>query len=182
MHKEDLYNTGMCRVKVKIFLLVTKRKIKNHRIKRELKRHKEKTMCLHKEEAKVEKENMLECEISKIEESFKNGGFNRQCLLDLIKKATSPFKHTKKNYTKYKQGNKTTCASTMSMATADTVLTNKRKADKLSQLQAKQRKIANKNVSQTPNTTRGQDGISTIFCLEQYDNMQEKTQRNMKRK
>ena len=109
---------------------------------------------------------MLDKEMNVIEECVNNGMFGRNLLQDLIRKATTPFMHTKEGYTTITKDDEATYASVLSMCAVDRVLSAKRQSDELSRLEAKRKQNAGKKLKRTPNTTRGGDGVSTAFRLQ----------------
>ena len=120
---------------------------------------------------------MLNDEMDMIEKCVANGTFNRKLLQDLIQKATAPFKHEHQDgYVTITKGNDdATCASVLAMCALDGIISAKRKADELSRIEANRKQNSNKKIKRTPNTTRGDDGVSTAFRLEQFDSEKEKT-------
>ena len=97
-------------------------------------------------------------------------------MVNLIQRATTAFKHGQGNYVTVTNGsNETTCASVIAMSTLDGTISAKRKSDKMSRLEAMRKANTGKKIKRMPNTTRGDDGISTVFCLKQFDESPEKT-------
>ena len=112
---------------------------------------------------------MLEDEIDLIAVQVEEGFFSKDLLRKLIKKATSPFTLKKDGYTTVVSSDGATCASVAALMAVDNVLNDKRKADEISMIEAKRRKLNGKK-TRTPNTTRGYDGFTVATNLEIHDN------------
>ena len=121
------------------------REMLNRRVKRESKRREEEIALTHKQEAIAARENMIEKEMDKILELVTEKKCIRQHLVELVQKATTPYKHVHEGYiTITKGGSESTCASILSMSAVESVLVNKQKADEISRLEAKRRKLNEK--------------------------------------
>ena len=84
--------------------------------------------------------------------------FSHNSLKTLNQKVTFPFKNTSNGYVTVAQGyDKPTCALITNMVAKENVISDKRKVDKLSRIQAK-RQILSGKIKQTPNTTR-------VYCI-----------------
>ena len=177
VQEADLYNVEKYRVKeANMFVSARDRDVNNRRVKRESKRREEEKMLTRKKEAAQARKKMLDDEMDRIEKCVADGEFSRELLIHLLQKATTPFEHRQGDYvTVANGGNDATCASVIAMSALDGVLSAKRKADEMSCLEAKRRANTGKKIKRTPNTTRGDDGISTVFRLEQFDERQAKT-------
>ena len=99
---------------------------------------------LLKREAKEARQQMIQQEIENIEECVTTGFFSKNLLHNLISKVTTPFSYSNEGYTVVTNGKQTTCASVMALNAVNSVLTDKRKADHLSQLDAERRKLNEK--------------------------------------
>ena len=88
----------------------------------------------------------------------------------LLVKATTPFEHRNEGYVTITKGqDESTCALVLSMVAVENVISNKRKADELSRLAAKRRRLTGQKLKRTPNMTRGDCGIIVGINLEQVD-------------
>ena len=99
-------------------------------------------------------------------------------------KATTPYEHRNEGYVTIAKGpHESTCASVLSMVSVENVFSDKRKADELSRLAAKKRRLTGQKLKITPNTTRGDCGVIVGINLEQVDKAQEsnKSERQKKR-
>ena len=133
-------------------------------------------MLLRKNEAEQSRKKMLDDEMAKIEKCVTMGESSRNLLVDLIQIATTPFHHRQSNYVTVTTGSKEiTCTSFITMSALDGVLSAKRKSDKMSRLEAKRKVNVGKKIKRTSNTTREDDGISTVFWLKQFDKSHTKT-------
>ena len=113
---------------------------------------------------------MLSDKMDNIVESVRNGQFSRNLLEKLLVKATTPFEHRNEGYVTITKGqHESTCASVLSMVAVENVISNKRKADELSRLAAKRRRLTGQKLKRTPNTTRGDCGVIVGINLEQVD-------------
>ena len=66
-------------------------------------------------------------------------------MIELVQKATNPYKHVQEGYVAITKGkSESACAFILSMSAVESVLVNKQKADELSRLEAKQRKLNEK--------------------------------------
>ena len=71
-------------------------------------------------------------------------------------------------------GNESTCASVLSLTVIENVLSDKRKNDKLSQIETKRRKLSSKKQKQTPNTTRSANRIKCMQIIDLHNNALQK--------
>ena len=84
---------------------------------------------------------MINSEIDKIIAYSEDGFVDRKCLEELVQKATEPYKYTHGGFTTIVNCNEATTASVLSLCAVDNILRDKRKADELSRLDAKRRKM-----------------------------------------
>ena len=70
--------------------------------------------------------------------------FSRKFLEQLIKKSTDPYVYKKKGYSVVTNGREESCASVMALSAVEGVLTNKRRADKVSLIDAKRQTLNGK--------------------------------------
>ena len=123
-----------------------------------------------KKDAKGARNAMINSEIDKIRGYSEDGFVDRKCLEELVQKATDPYQYQSGEFTTIINCNEVTTASVLSLHAVDNVLRDKRKADELSRLDAKRRKMkVGKKCRRTPNTTRGADEFEVINRLYQHD-------------
>ena len=159
------------------------RNIQNRRIKRESKRREEEIARIRKGQANAAREKMISDKMENIVESVRNGQFSRNLLEKLLVKATTPFEHRNEGYVTISKGtHKLTCASVLSMVAVENVISNKRKADELSRLAAKRRRLTGQKLKRNPNTTRGDFRIIVGINLEQVDKAQESNKAEKQKK
>ena len=112
---------------------------------------------------------MIDDEIEIIATQIQEGFFSKKLLYDLINKVTTPFIIKKDGYTTVANAEGASSASVLSLMAVDNVLHDKRKADEISRIEAKRRKLNGKK-TRTPNTTRGSDGFTVATNLQVHDN------------
>ena len=173
VREEDLLDATGFRIREnKVAVSSKQQEVICRRAKRESKKREIERTNKMKQEAVEAQQAMLEREMDKIEECVQQGFFGRNLLLSLIKSATSPFTYEKDGYKTVTIGNNATCASILSLTAVDGILTDKRKADELSRIDAERRKRNGKKMKRTPNTTRSATGIDIIQHLDKHDNIQ----------
>ena len=169
VQEADLYNEKNYKLHDNKFKVSGKtNEIMNRRVKRESKRKAQEREDLTKSEASAARAAMIKNEIDNILEYSKHGFVDRSCLEKLVEKATKNFTYTKDGYTTVVSSNEASTASVLSLCAIGDVLRDKRKADELSALDAKRRKIGKKR-GRTPNTTRGADGFEVADGLHVHD-------------
>ena len=136
----------------------------NRRKKRNSKKLEEEKVQKNKREAIDARKTYLSSQMDMIEKSVIEGTFERKMLEEFMEKITVPYKHTSNNgYLTYTTGDKTSSASVLALRSVDNVLGDRRKAEEISNLQAKRRKLGNGHRrNATPNTTRGQDALAVL--------------------
>ena len=106
----------------------------------------------------------------KIIEYSQHGFVNKKCLQDLIKKAIEPFTHVNNGYQTVVDSSTSSCVSILSLSAVNTVLSDKRKADEISRMEANRRQQSStKRAKRTPNTTRSDDGVIVRQNLQVHD-------------
>ena len=185
VREEDLLNNKIYKIKIPKKVMTSEERDKiNRKIKRLSKRQEEELTHRRKQEAKAEREKMLDNEMEKILEYSRHGFMNKKCLQNLIKKATEPFTYTCGGYQTVVDESNSSCVSILSLKAVNTVLSDKRKADEISKMEALHRQnSSNKKARRTPNTTRSDDGIIVRENLWQHDNhaAEENKQKDIKR-
>ena len=172
-----MYNAKKYRIKEqKFFVSGKKQDTIKRRARRQSRKREQDIIRAQKIEAESARQKMLEVEMDNIVEYVEQGFFNRKCLEELIKKATTPYKHVSADgkYCTVTTGNESTCASVLSLTAVDNVLSDKRKNDELSRIEAKRRKLSGKKQKRTPNTTRSANGIECMQTIDLHDNALQK--------
>ena len=137
VREEDLLNNKIYKIKIPKKVMTSEERDKiNHKIQRLSKRQEEELAHRRKQEAKAEREKMLDNKMEKIIKYSCHGFVNKKCLQDLIKKATEPFTYTCGGYQTVVDGKKSLCVSILSLKAVNTVLSDKRKADEISKMEA----------------------------------------------
>ena len=88
-----------------------------------------------------------------------DGKFKKEHLWQLISNAAEPYKHTSGSFTTIVDGKHSSCVSVLLLSVVNTVLSDKRKAEELSKIEAKKRRRENKGKVRTPNIQRASCGI-----------------------
>ena len=101
----------------------------NFKIKRLSKRQEEELAHIRKQEAKAEREKIMDNEMEKIIEYSRHGFVNKKFLHDLIKKATEPFTYTCGGCQMVAEEKNSLCVSILSLKSVNTVLSDKIKTD-----------------------------------------------------
>ena len=139
-------NEALYKIKEKKFHVSSQeREMLNRRVKHKSKRCEEEMALTRKQEAIAARENMIEKEMNKILELVIDKTIQRQNFIELVQKATTPYKHVHEGYVTITKGeSESACASILSMSAVESVLVNKQKADELSRLEAKRIKLNEK--------------------------------------
>ena len=95
---------------------------------------------------------MIDDEIDIIATQIQEGFFSKKLLYDLINKVTTPFIIKKDGYTTVANAEGASSASVLSLMVVDNVLHDKKKADEISRIKEKRRKLNGKK-TRTLNTT-----------------------------
>ena len=131
------------------------RDIHNRRVKRKFKQQKEEIMLTRRKKPLQQEKKILSNKMDTIEESPKKWNFSCTLLENFLTMATTLFQHINSGYVTVTQGpNESTFASILSMVAMVNVISDKRKADELSHIQAKQQIRTGQKLKQIPNTTR----------------------------
>ena len=132
---------------------------------------------------------MLNEEMEKLVEYAQHGFLKKKFLEEIVKKATDPYVHECGGYKAVVQGKHALCVSVLSLSAVTTVLSNKRKADKISRMEAKRKLLqaSNRKAKRTPNTTRSDDGVIVRENLRHHDDNaavedQEKQEKRLEKK
>ena len=157
---------------------------RNEKVKRQAKRDEERRVHLLKREAEKNREEMIDRRINEILINSKNDELNREILIDFRKFLTTPYKYvSSKGYISYVTDTDSTCTSLMALRAVDGTLTDKRKNEELSELNAKRRKLNGhgKKRNGMPVTTRAMDGLGVQQVLNE-DNDARAIEERAKRK
>ena len=119
------------------------------------------TPAKNKRKANDARSSYLSAKMDEIENCVKEGNFSRSLLEEFMTACTTPYKHTTTDgYVTYTTGKDVSCVSTMALRAVDNVLADRQKAEEISSLQAKRRKMGNgKKKCGVPNTRLSADGI-----------------------
>ena len=184
VREDDLLNQKVYNIKVPEKIMTSEEREKlNRKVKRQSKHQEEEMVHRRKEEAACARKQMLHEEMEKIVEYSQHGFLNKKCLEELIRKATEPFTHKRDGYETVVNSNTSSCVSVLSLEAVNTVLSDKRKADQMSRIEALHRKQSSKKPKRTPNTTRSDDGVIIRENLWHHDSnaAEENQQKQMKK-
>ena len=142
----------------------------NKRILRESKREEEEKNKMRKGEAEIARKQWMVSEYNSMVQKIKQNQHTFDDFADLFEKLGQPFVHTTNDgYVTRCTSNESVCINNMALSTIDGVLCQKRQAEELSRLNALQKKRNSTKRKQTPNTTRGDDGIGIVMGLQDHD-------------
>ena len=141
----------------------------NRKIKRQSEKVEEQQAYLWKQEATAARKKLIDDEIDIIATQIQEGFFSKKLLYNLINKVTTPFIIKKDGYTTVANAEGASSEFVLSLMAVDNFLHDKRKANEISRIEAKRRKLNGKK-TRTPNTTRGSDGFTVATNLQVHDN------------
>ena len=102
----------------------------------------------------------------------RKGEFKRKLLDKLVHKVETPFKHKQGGFNTAVHGKESACVNLLTISAVNSVLSDKRRADKLSREAAKERMKNSRKRKRTPNTTCGEVGIVIREKLRQSNDEQ----------